>query len=180
MLSCWRSPFVHHEEPVDRMLHQNWLFLIAPAKGTPFCMVMWAEQAQCSTTTLEEQTLERSATEEVPWNMYCLLLAQQQTVETPLGWVNRKLCAIVWMFPEHLCWIKGEKFDVEGPGVWGRQHQFSGGRGTDHTGEACMIQLAMINSTPPLFILEIASSWLRGHEMGVLACTLIFGWLPCP
>ena len=32
--------------------------------------------------------------------------------------------------------IKGEKSDVEGYGVCGSQHWHSGGRVTDHTGEA--------------------------------------------
>ena len=68
-------------------------------KWTPLCMVMPAEQAQCTTTTLEEQSPKKSENEEVPWGVNCLLPAQQQTVETPLGWVNRKLCAILQMFP---------------------------------------------------------------------------------
>ena len=38
----------------SQVLHQNRLFLITPWKGTPHCMVMWAEQARCATTTLGE------------------------------------------------------------------------------------------------------------------------------
>ena len=49
-------------------------------------------------TTLEEETLERSETKEAPQSVNCLLSAQQQTVETSLGWVNRKLCVILRMF----------------------------------------------------------------------------------
>ena len=61
-------------------------------------------------------------------------------------------------FLEHPCWIKGEKFNVEGLGMSGSQHWCPDGGCTDHTGEASRIQLAMISLTPPLFVLEIASS----------------------
>ena len=55
-------------------------------------------QARCTTTTLEEQTPEKSETEEAPQSVNCLSPSQCQTGETPLGWVNRKLCAFIWMF----------------------------------------------------------------------------------
>ena len=48
-------------------------------------------QAMCTTTTLEEQT-QKSETEEVPQSVNCLSLAQCQTGETPVVWVNRRLC----------------------------------------------------------------------------------------
>ena len=80
-----------------------------------------AECTMCATTTLEEQTLKESETEEVSQNVTCLPPAQHQTDETPLGWVSRKLCAFLQMFLEPPCWIKGEQFDVEGLGVCGRQ-----------------------------------------------------------
>ena len=67
-------------------------------EGTPLCMVMSAKWARCTTTTLEQQTLEESATEEVPWSTNCLSLAQHQTGGTSLGWVNRKLCTFIQMF----------------------------------------------------------------------------------
>ena len=70
------------------------LQLIVP----PLCMVMQAKWVQCTPTTLEKQTPERSETEEVPQSVNCLLLAQQQRGETPLGWVNRKRCAILQTF----------------------------------------------------------------------------------
>ena len=35
-------------------------------------MVVQAEQARCATTTLGEQTLEGSETEEAPWSVICL------------------------------------------------------------------------------------------------------------
>ena len=38
------------------VLHWNWIFLITPAEGNPLCKVVWAKQARCTTTTLEEQT----------------------------------------------------------------------------------------------------------------------------
>ena len=49
----------------SQVLH--WNFLITPAKGTPLCTVVWAEWAGCTTTTtLEDQTSDRSETEKVP------------------------------------------------------------------------------------------------------------------
>ena len=40
----------------SQVLYQNQLFLIDPAEGTPLCMIMQAKWAQCTPTTLEEQT----------------------------------------------------------------------------------------------------------------------------
>ena len=62
-------------------LHQNLLFLIAHSEGTPLCMIMHANRASCTITTLEEQTPEKSETEKVPQSANCLSLAQHQT-----GW----------------------------------------------------------------------------------------------
>ena len=81
---------------------------------TPLWMVVWAEWAQCATTTLEEQTADRSETEEVPQSVECLLLAQQQTVKTPPGWVNRKLCAVLWMFARVSTLDQGWKVQCRG------------------------------------------------------------------
>ena len=61
-------------------------------------MIVWTEWARCATTALEEQTLTESETGEAPQSVNCLLLAQHQTDETPLGWVNRKLYAFLWTF----------------------------------------------------------------------------------
>ena len=47
-------------------------FLIALVKGTPLCTVIWAEQARCATTGLEEQISDRSETEKVPQSVDCL------------------------------------------------------------------------------------------------------------
>ena len=58
------------------VLHQNWLFLIAPVEGTPLCMVIWAEWAGCAATSLEEQAPDRSETEKVPQSADCLPPAQ--------------------------------------------------------------------------------------------------------
>ena len=80
------------------VLHWNQHFSISHTKGTPLCTVMWAKWAGCTTTTLEEQTQDGGETEEAPWSVNSLLQAQQQTVEAPLGWVNRMLCAILQMF----------------------------------------------------------------------------------
>ena len=67
-------------------------------EGTPLCTVVWAKQARCTTTTLEEQTSEGSEAEEIPQSVNCPSLAQCQTGETPLGWVKQKLCVFLWMF----------------------------------------------------------------------------------
>ena len=99
-------------------------------------MVVQTGWARCATTTLEEQTLKESETEEVPQSVKCLSPAQHQTDETPLGWVNRKLCAFLWIISGDSLLDPGEKFDVEGLGVCGSQHQHSGSGGTDHTSEA--------------------------------------------
>ena len=61
-------------------------------------MVVHAKQARCTITTLEEQT-QKSETEKAPQCANCPSLAQHQTDKTPLEWVNRKLCAFIWMFP---------------------------------------------------------------------------------
>ena len=61
-------------------------------------MVMWAKQAECTTDILEEQTLEENETEDAPQNANCLPPAKHQTDETPLGWVNRKLCVFLWVY----------------------------------------------------------------------------------
>ena len=101
------------------VLHQHWLFLIAPTEGIPHCMILHAEQARCITTTLEEQTLEDSETEEAPQGVNCPLLAQHQIGETPLGWVNSKLHAFIQMFPRASLLDKGWKVQCWGIGcVW--------------------------------------------------------------
>ena len=93
-------PFLPHEEPADRTLMSPplKLFLIAPTEGTPLCMVVQAKQARCTTTTLEEQTLEESETEEAPQSVNCPSPTQHQTGDTSLGWVNEKLHAFTQMF----------------------------------------------------------------------------------
>ena len=52
-------------------------------------MVVQAKWARCTNTALEEQTQERSDTEEAPQSVNCPSLAQPQTGETPLAQVNR-------------------------------------------------------------------------------------------
>ena len=101
------------------VLHQNWPFLITPTWGTPLCMILHAKQAKCTTTTLEEQTLEKSETEKVPQSVNCLSPVQHQTGETPLGWVNRRLHAFIQMFPRASLLDQGWKVQCRGiMGVW--------------------------------------------------------------
>ena len=61
-------------------------------------MVVQAKWARCTTTILEEQTLEGSETEGAPQSANCPMPAQHQTGETLLGWVNWKLCAFILTF----------------------------------------------------------------------------------
>ena len=157
------------------VLHWNWLFLITSTEGTAICMIMHAEQSRCTTTTLEEQTPWESETEEAPQSANCPSLAHHQTGKTPLGWVNRKLHAFIWTISRASLLDKGWKVLCRGTGVCGCPHWCSRGRGTDHTGEAWKTQLTTTSSTPPLFILETASSQHRGYEMGALAHASIFG-----
>ena len=46
---------------------------------------MQAERTRCATTALAEPTPDKSETKKVPQSVDCLLLAQQQTAETPLS-----------------------------------------------------------------------------------------------
>ena len=66
-------------------------------------MAVQVKWARWTTTTLEEQT-QKSETEEAPQSVNCLSLAQHQTGKTPLGWVNRRLCAFIQIFPR-ASWI---------------------------------------------------------------------------
>ena len=107
--SCRRCPFLPCEKPVDRMLMSlppKLTFLVTLTEGTHLCMVVQAKKARCTNTTLEEQT-QNSETEEVPQSVNCLSLAQCQTGWTPLGWVNRRLCAFIQTFPR-ASWIDKE------------------------------------------------------------------------
>ena len=82
----------------SQVLHQNSLFLITPIMGASLCPGVLAEQTRCTTTVLEEPTQKASENEEVPQSANCLLSAQHQTGETPLGQVNRKFCAFLRTF----------------------------------------------------------------------------------
>ena len=61
--------------------------------GAPLCSSVPAEQTMCTTTILKEPNQKASEKEGAPQSVECLPLAQCQTGETPLGWVNRKLQA---------------------------------------------------------------------------------------
>ena len=117
MQNCWRHPFLHHEKPVDQMLTSPppaLTFLIPPIMGVPLCSGVQAEQTSCATTTLEKMTQKESENEEAPKNVNSLPLAQHQTGETPLGWVNRMLCAFLRTFSGASLLDQGS--DVEGKG----------------------------------------------------------------
>ena len=103
----------------------------------------------------------------MPQSAKCLPLAQHQTGETSLGWINRKFCVFLRMFSGASLLDQGWKVWCRGKGVCGCQCWHSGGGGTDHTDEVWKIWLTTISSIPPLFILEIASSkhgrGMNGH-----------------
>ena len=118
VLNCGGHPFLPHENKWtahSQVLHWNWLFLIALTERTHLCMVMQVKWARCTTTTLEEQT-QKSETDEAPQSVSCPSLAQDKTGETPLGWVNRRLCAFIWMFPRASLIDKGWKVWCRGVG----------------------------------------------------------------
>ena len=179
MPSYWRLPFLPHEKLADRMLTSPPLelnFLITHAKGTPLCMVVQTEQARCATTTLEEQILKDSETVEVPQSVNCLLLAQHQTDETPLAWVNRKLCVFLWTFSGATFLDQGWKVWCRGiRGVWKSMLMFLQQRCWSHLwGSKDMAGHNNFNS-PSLWSRDCKLITLWGHEMGALAHALIFG-----
>ena len=101
------------------VLHWNLLFLIAPGKGTPLCMVLQAEQTRCAFTTLEEKISGRSETEKVPQSVDCMPPVQHQTVEAPLGWLIGKLCAVLKKSSRASMLEKGWRVQCRGPrSVW--------------------------------------------------------------
>ena len=137
------------------ILHWNWLFLITPVMGAPLCSGVWAEQTRCVTTILEKPTQKAGENEEAPPSTNCLLLAQYQTGETSLGWVNRELYAFLRMFAGASLLDQGQNVWCRGKGMCRHQCPCSGGGGTDHTVEVWKIWLIMISSILPL-LLEIA------------------------
>ena len=147
-------------------------------------MIGCAKWARCTTTTLEEQTLEGSETEEAPQSANCPSPAQHQIGETLLGLVNRKLCAFIQTFPQASLLDKGWQVWCRGVGGVRHQHWHSGGGGTDHTSEAGKTWLTMTSSTPPLLVLDCKlTTW--GCVMEALAHSLIFGvtvpsWIQMP
>ena len=85
-----------------------------PHNGSSFmyrCM-SWTELG-APPPVLEQPTWKVSENQKVSQSAKCLLLAQCQTGETLLGWVNRKLHAFLRMFSgQPPCQTKGERFDV--------------------------------------------------------------------
>ena len=164
----------------SQVLHQNWLFLIIPIMGAPLCSGVQAEWTRCATTILEEPTQKASGNEKVWQSAKCLPPAQHKTGETPLGWVNRKLCAFLRMFSGASVLDQVWKDQRRWKGIYRCQYHHSGGRGTYHTDEIRKIWQIIISSIPPLFILETASSkwgvW-NGHTRPAHQC---LGWPFCP
>ena len=162
------------------VLHQNWLFLIAPTERTHLCMAMCAKCSRWTTTTLEEQTLEESETEEVPQSVNCPSMAQHVTGKTPLGWVNRKLCVFIQMFSRASLLDKGWKVQHRGiRGVWMSMLAFQRQRYWSlQWGLKDMTNHDFFNPTSLHSRDCKLTTW--GCETGVLACALFLGWLFCP
>ena len=159
------------------VLHWNQLLLITPIMGAPLCSGVGAEWTMCTTTILEEPTWETRENKKAPQSGNCLLLIKFQTGECPLGWVDRKLCALLRMFLGASLLHHGWKVWFRGKGMCGHQWCHSGGGGTDHTDEFWKIWPPLFSSIPPVFILEITSLKHKGHETGTLAHASIFGML---
>ena len=132
------------------VLNQNWLLLITPIMGAPLCTGVWAEWAKCAITILEEPTQKVSENEKVPQSAKCLLLAQHQTDETPLGLVNRKCHTYQRTFSGTSLPDQWWKVRCRGKGIHRCQCWHSGCGGTDHTDEVRKMQLVSISSIPPL------------------------------
>ena len=153
----------------SQVLQQNGLFLIAVTEGTHLCTVVQAKWARCTTSTLEEQT-QKSETEKAPQSVNCPLLTQHQTCETPLGKVNRKICAFIWTFSgtSKLDQCRGRR------GVWESMSAFWQWKYWSHRWSS-KIQLAMITTTPPLLDLEIASSKFGVWNGSASPCINLWG-----
>ena len=108
------------------------LLLITPIMGAFLYTSVWAEQTRCATTVLEEPTQKVRGNEKAPQSAKCLPLAQHQTGETPLGWVNRKLCAFLRTSSRASLLDQGWKVQCRGKGIHRCQCQHSGCRHTDH------------------------------------------------
>ena len=164
-----------------QVIHWNWLLLIAPTEGTTLCMVVWAKQARCTTTTtLEEQTPEESETEVAPQIANCPSKVQHQMGETPLGWVNRKLHAFIPAFSRASSLYQGWKVPCRGTrGVWMSMLVFHRWRYWLHwCGLKDMTDHDFFNLTSLCSRDCKLTTW--GCGMGALACALILGWPFCP
>ena len=123
----------------------------------PLCTGVWAEQTRCATTILKKPTQKASENEKVPQSVKCLLPPQCQTCKTTLGQVNRKLPTFLRTFSGASLLDQGWKVQCRGKGICRCQHQHSGCGCTDHTNKLRKMQLIVISSIPPLFILESVS-----------------------
>ena len=96
----WGHLFIPFEEWADRMLTSS------PLKLTFSCHPCGGHSPLYSHTSCTGRvychhprgnTSDRSEAKKVPQSADCLPLAEQQTVETPLGWVIRKFCTVLLM-----------------------------------------------------------------------------------
>ena len=159
--SCWRSPFILHKEPADGKL------MSPPPKPTfshYSCIGDLPLYGYASLAGPVHPHHPRGTNSGDDWDWGSAMKCKLSTTGPTHSWdfsglgEQKALCYLSNIFQKCPCWIKGEKLNVEGLGVFGSQCWCSNSRGTDHTSVASRIQPATINSSPSLFILEIASS----------------------
>ena len=82
----------------SHILHCNWLLLITSETGVPLCVGVCQAWDWCTSLTVVKATPRRSGSEIMPCVASGLATTQHQTNQTSLGWINRKLWLLLWMF----------------------------------------------------------------------------------
>ena len=75
---------------------QSWILHLTDFLSS-LCVSVCTTQTQCTSSTLDEPTPEGSEIEEPPQQSDCLVPTLHQASKTPLGCINGKLCAVLWM-----------------------------------------------------------------------------------
>ena len=78
------------------ILHCNWLPLIASETGIPLCVGVHQAWDRCTSPTTVKPTPRGSDRETAPQEDHGLAVTQHQANKTSLGWINRKLCLLLW------------------------------------------------------------------------------------
>ena len=80
----------------SRVLHWNWLLLIASEIGIPLCMGSCHTQDSCTSPTPSKTTSDRGDEKRTPSEKIGKVVTWQPTSKASLGWKNRKLQLILW------------------------------------------------------------------------------------